>query len=340
MYDFPDDPVVEGLTVLLVGGAVRDLLLKRPFHERDWVVVGASPEAMLARGFQRVGKDFPVFLHPVTHEEYALARTERKTAAGHQGFEFHATPEVTLEQDLSRRDFTINAMAIDRDGQLHDPYQGHQALMDRVLRPVSAAFLEDPLRLIRAARFMAQLPGFRAAPELIDVIAQMRPELKHLSVERLWKEATKAFTGDARVFFQTLNEWQLDQALALPAFWLPTAASDGTMDGQLASWNAAAPEPLAWPSAWRAPNATLDLMADARAWARTPELRPALMLRTGVIKNTPRWQRLAGWIDDPALAPKIARARTISAADFADRHQGPALGQALNSAWLSALAGE
>ena len=340
VYDFPDDPVVRGLNVLLVGGAVRDLLLKRPIHERDWVVLGASPEVMLDRGFQPVGKDFPVFLHPTTHEEYALARTERKTAAGHQGFAFYAAPDVTLEDDLSRRDFTINAMAIDSHGALHDPYDGQTAIAQRQLVPVSAAFDEDPLRVIRAARFIAQLPGFSASQALLDRLPAMRDELPTLSVERLWKEASKAFAGDARRFFECLNAWALFDAFGLPAFWHPAHATEGTRDQQLATWNALAPAPLQWPAAWRAPKTILELMADARDWQIEPEQRPSVMLRAGAIKNTPRWQRLYQWIDDDRLAPRLAAARAIKASDFANEHQGPALGQALNTAWLRTLAGE
>ena len=144
----------------LVGGAVRDQLLGLPVRERDWVVVGETPEAMLARGFKPVGKDFPVFLHPGTREEYALARTERKTAPGYHGFSVHAAPDVTLEDDLRRRDLTLNAMAMDAEGRLIDPYGGRQDLGARRLRHVSPAFAEDPVRILRAARFLRdRAPG-------------------------------------------------------------------------------------------------------------------------------------------------------------------------------------
>lgn len=153
------------MEIYLVGGAVRDELLERPVRERDWVVVGATPDELLARGFRSVGKDFPVFLHPDTHEEYALARTERKTAPGYHGFSFHAAPEVTLEADLQRRDLTINAMARDPDGRLIDPYHGARDLEARWLRHVSPAFAEDPVRILRVARFSARYAplGFRIA---------------------------------------------------------------------------------------------------------------------------------------------------------------------------------
>ena len=148
----------------VVGGAVRDELLGRPASDRDWVVVGATPEALIAAGYRAVGRDFPVFLHPQTNEEVALARTERKSAPGYHGFQFHAAPEVTLEQDLQRRDLTINAMARSADGRLIDPYGGERDLRAGVLRHVSEAFAEDPVRLLRLARFAARFETFTVAP--------------------------------------------------------------------------------------------------------------------------------------------------------------------------------
>ena len=155
------------MRVYLVGGAVRDHLLGHPYHEKDYVVVGATPEQLLAQGYQPVGKDFPVFLHPQTKEEYALARTERKSGQGYHGFEFYTDTSVTLEEDLIRRDLTINAMAMDEDGKVYDPYKGQQDLTDRILRHVSNAFVEDPLRVLRIARFAARYKalGFTVAPE-------------------------------------------------------------------------------------------------------------------------------------------------------------------------------
>ncbi|RDE19872.1 multifunctional CCA tRNA nucleotidyl transferase/2'3'-cyclic phosphodiesterase/2'nucleotidase/phosphatase [Motiliproteus coralliicola] len=180
----------------LVGGAVRDRLLGIEVYDRDWVVVGASAEQMLADGFVPVGKDFPVFLHPQTHEEYALARTERKTGHGYGGFQFHAAPDVTLEQDLLRRDLTINAMAEDQQGRLIDPYGGQQDLAQRCLRHVSAAFAEDPLRVLRTARFQARFHrlGFHIATETLKLMAQLstQEELQALSSERVWKETERA----------------------------------------------------------------------------------------------------------------------------------------------------
>jgi tRNA nucleotidyltransferase (CCA-adding enzyme) len=180
----------------LVGGAVRDRLLGRPPGDKDWVVVGATPERMVREGFLPVGKDFPVFLHPVTKEEHALARTERKTAPGYKGFVFHADETVTLDEDLARRDFTINAIAQDGDGQLVDPFGGTRDIEARVLRHVSPAFSEDPVRILRAARFLARFAplGFTVAPETLALMREMvaAGEVDHLVPERVWQELKKA----------------------------------------------------------------------------------------------------------------------------------------------------
>ena len=194
----------------LVGGAVRDSLLDRPVHERDWVVVGSDPETMLANGFRPVGKDFPVFLHPQTQEEYALARTERKSGRGYHGFAFHAAADVTLEEDLQRRDFTVNAIARDDDGTLIDPYGGADDLKARVLRHVSPAFVEDPLRVLRAARFMAELApwSFHVADETLAVMRSITDsgELDTLAAERLWQETRRALLSPApQRYFETLR---------------------------------------------------------------------------------------------------------------------------------------
>jgi tRNA nucleotidyltransferase (CCA-adding enzyme) len=176
-----------------VGGAVRDRLLGRPVQDHDWVVVGATAAEMLALGYRPVGKEFPVFLHPETHEEYALARTERKTAPGYKGFVFHAAPEVTLEEDLARRDLTINAIAEDADGGLIDPHDGQRDLAAGVLRHVSPAFVEDPLRILRVARFAARY-AFAVAPETMALMAEIvaADELAALTPERVWQELERA----------------------------------------------------------------------------------------------------------------------------------------------------
>lgn len=195
----------------LVGGAVRDQLLGVPYHEHDWVVVGATPEQLLQAGFRPVGQDFPVFLHPTTSEEYALARTERKSGHGYGGFTFHATPDVTLEADLERRDLTINAMAMDAQGQIIDPYGGQQDLHERLLRHVSPAFAEDPLRVLRVARFAARYAplGFRIAPETLALMRQLAHsgELQALTAERIWKEYSRALMESRPdVFIQVLYD--------------------------------------------------------------------------------------------------------------------------------------
>lgn len=188
----------------IVGGAVRDELLGFAIKDKDYVVVGSTPEAMLAAGFKPVGKDFPVFLHPKTHDEYALARTERKTAKGYKGFIVHASPDVTLEQDLARRDLTINAMAKAEDGRLIDPFNGMADIQSKTLRHVSEAFSEDPVRILRIARFAARLADFHVAPETMTLMCQMvqAGEVDALVAERVWQELAKGLmeTRPSRMF--------------------------------------------------------------------------------------------------------------------------------------------
>lgn len=181
------------MEIYIVGGAVRDGLLGLPVQDRDYVVVGATPDDMIAGGFTPVGKDFPVFLHPSTHEEYALARTERKTAPGYQGFVFHTAPDVTLEQDLVRRDLTINAIAQAEDGTLVDPFDGQKDLQARIFRHVSSAFAEDPVRILRVARFAARFSEFVVAPETNALMRQMADagEVDALVAERVWQELSR-----------------------------------------------------------------------------------------------------------------------------------------------------
>ncbi|MEJ2297814.1 MAG: multifunctional CCA addition/repair protein [Woeseiaceae bacterium] len=197
--------------VYLVGGAVRDAELGIPHRERDWCVVGATPGELEHLGYRRVGRDFPVFLHPETNEEYALARTERKTAPGYHGFDFDCSPDVTIEEDLRRRDLTINAMARDEDGQLIDPWGGRADIRNRVLRHVSDAFAEDPVRILRVARFAARFAdlGFGIAPETMQLMQRMVEdgEVDALVPDRVWKETELALAGNnARVFFEVLRE--------------------------------------------------------------------------------------------------------------------------------------
>ena len=213
------------MKIYAVGGAIRDALMGLPVHDIDYVVVGSSVEEMIAQGYRPVGKDFPVFLHPETQAEYALARTERKTGKGYKGFMFYADPTVTLEQDLERRDLTINAMAqeVGTDGKwvgpILDPYNGQQDLAARVFRHVSDAFSEDPLRLLRIARFAARFPEFTVAPETmaaLQAIVQSN-ELSALSAERIWQELARGFTADKPMrMFQVLLDADAAKVL-LPA---------------------------------------------------------------------------------------------------------------------------
>ena len=218
------------MKTFLVGGAVRDALLNLPVKDKDWVVVGATPEMMLAKGFQQVGRDFPVFLHPDSREEYALARTERKSGNGYTGFVTWSAPDVTLEQDLQRRDLTINAIARSTSGELIDPCQGQNDIRARLLRHVSAAFVEDPLRVLRVARFAARFAhlNFRVADETQALMRDMTQggELAHLTPERVWKETEKALeTRNPQVYFQVLRDCgalkvlfpELDNLYGVPA---------------------------------------------------------------------------------------------------------------------------
>ncbi len=199
------------MQIYLVGGAVRDALLNIDIKDRDWVVVGATPDELLTRGYEQVGADFPVFLHPQTREEHALARTERKSGNGYQGFDCRFSPDITLEEDLLRRDLTINAMAQSDDGQIIDPYGGQQDLEQRVLRHVSPAFSEDPLRVLRVARFAARFAplGFTIATETMQLMQQMvnDGELDHLVAERVWTETRRALGEKTpHVYFQVLRD--------------------------------------------------------------------------------------------------------------------------------------
>lgn len=218
------------MKTFLVGGAVRDALLRLPVKDRDWVVVGATPDAMLQQGFQQVGRDFPVFLHPQSREEHALARTERKSGKGYTGFVTQFAPDVTLEQDLQRRDLTINAIAQASDGTLIDPWQGQRDLASRTLRHVSPAFNEDPLRVLRVARFAARFAhlNFRVAEETMALMRAMSAsgELAHLTAERVWKETENALlTRNPHVYFQVLRDCgalqvlfpELDRLYGIPA---------------------------------------------------------------------------------------------------------------------------
>lgn len=211
--------LTDPLNIFLVGGAVRDKLLNRKVKDKDFLVIGSTVEKMLSLGFEQVGKDFPVFLHPQTKEEYALARTERKQGQGYTGFTCYAAADVTLEEDLQRRDLTVNAMAMNKQGEIFDPYNGQHDLKNRVLRHVSDAFIEDPLRVLRVARFAARYHsyGFTIAKETLSLMQKISEsgELSTLSAERLWQEMQLSLAEDnPEVFFQVLH-----QCLALKSIW-------------------------------------------------------------------------------------------------------------------------
>ncbi|MGS2742805.1 polynucleotide adenylyltransferase [Halomonas sp. LS-001] len=230
MNGFNTDKRLAGLEVYRVGGAVRDTLLGWPVYDNDWVVVGATPQDMQRRGFKPVGRDFPVFLHPDTAEEYALARTERKSGHGYAGFAVHASPDVTLEEDLGRRDLTVNAMAQAPDGAIIDPYHGQQDLHAGLLRHVSAAFSEDPLRVLRTARFLARYAGrgFQIAEPTLALMATVSQsgELTHLAAERVWVESEKALGEPSpAAYFQAL------QACGALAVWWPELDGDHLAQG-------------------------------------------------------------------------------------------------------------
>ena len=287
----------------VVGGAVRDELLGLSVADRDWVVVGATPEDMARQGFRPVGKDFPVFLHPTTHEEYALARTERKSGRGYKGFTVYAAPDVTLEDDLARRDLTINAMAKDEAGRLIDPFGGEKDLREGVLRHVSAAFEEDPVRILRVARFVARF-GFRIAPETEALMRRMVElgEADHLVAERVWQEFSKGLMEKhpARML-------EVLERCGLSARVMPEIKNDRTALERAAEANASSPvrfAVLTWEleagqidalaQRLRAPNEERDLAATAARCrplleAKTPEALLALLKRGDAIRRRERF---------------------------------------------------
>jgi tRNA nucleotidyltransferase (CCA-adding enzyme) len=296
------------MKVYLVGGAVRDELLGRPVAERDWVVVGATPQQMLDLGYRQVGRDFPVFLHPDTGEEHALARTERKTGPGYRGFELSFSPDVTLEDDLKRRDLTINAMARDTDGALIDPYGGRADLESRKLRHVSDAFDEDPVRILRVARFLARFEplGFSVAPE---TAARMRAmvaagEADALVPERIWQETARALAEPA------------------PAAWLKALRDCGALKRVLPELDAlyGVPQPEKWhPEIDTGLHVELVLQA-AAALTSEPRVRFAALMHDLGKGRTPRsqWPRHIGHEESGArLAAEVA-ARLRVPADYRD----------------------
>ncbi|WP_030073807.1 polynucleotide adenylyltransferase [Halomonas alkaliantarctica] len=278
---FQVDAKTKGLDVYRVGGAVRDALLGWPVVDNDWVVVGATPDVMQQRGFKPVGRDFPVFLHPDTAEEYALARTERKSGHGYGGFEVHASPDVTLEEDLSRRDLTINAIAQRFDGELTDPFNGQRDIEQRLLRHVSPAFSEDPLRVLRTARFLARYAhlGFTIAPETLALMREVSRsgELIHLAAERVWVETEKALgepTPDC--YFIALNDCE-----ALVAWW-PELADEVVLKSALEAMALDAAEQVAIDSSLPLAHWRYALMVSVLSDSQRDELAVRLRLPNAV----------------------------------------------------------
>ncbi|NRB57890.1 MAG: polynucleotide adenylyltransferase [Salinicola sp.] len=339
------------MEVYLVGGAVRDARLGWPVGDRDWVVVGATPEAMRLRGFKSVGRDFPVFLHPDTHEEYALARTERKQGHGYTGFEVHASPDVTLEADLARRDFTINAMAETPDGELVDPYGGAADLAARRLRHVSAAFVEDPLRVLRAARFLARYRklGFTIVAETMALMRQLTEsgEMQYLVAARGWTETHKALmpplaTPSLPEVLARLEPVPDESASHSVALWRWARLGEHLEDDEQARLN----------DAVKAPNAFRDAMRLAalsrRLRLRIDDLRPgdaedragAIMAWLDGIDAWRRPERVTPLLaliahddgelaDDLALAWRLA-SQILPKALLDEGFRGPALGKELS----------
>jgi tRNA nucleotidyltransferase (CCA-adding enzyme) len=314
--------------VYLVGGAVRDELLGLPVRERDYVVVGATPEEMVAQGFKPVGKDFPVFLHPRTHEEYALARTERKSGRGYKGFKVFASPEVTLEEDLKRRDLTINAMARTDDGTLIDPFGGKRDIEARMLRHVSEAFAEDPVRILRVARFAARF-GFAVAPATLELMKGMvaSGEADHLVSERVWQEFSKGLSEEhAEKMFDVLAACSLQRKLLPEIKQLPKRFSGSTpVRFALLAWPLAESQVKALCERLRVPGDMRELALAASknrptlraAGAASPEVLLGLLKSADAFRRPERFAELleAARLADPAVdSARIERALQAAAA--------------------------
>ena len=342
------------MKVYVVGGAVRDELLGLPVQDRDHVVVGATPEEMVRAGFKPVGKDFPVFLHPRTHEEYALARTERKSGRGYKGFTVYAAPEVTLEDDLRRRDLTINAMAKDEQGHIVDPFGGRQDLENRVLRHVSEAFAEDPVRILRVARFAARF-GFAVAPETLALMQRMvaSGETDYLVPERVWQEFSKGLMEKApEAMFQVLD------ACGLRARLFPEIQSFSNLEGSLPQRFAR----LAWPlkegqvkalcERLRVPNEVRELAllaARSRVALRasrlaTPQALLELLKRADAFRRPERFRELLEVaardrpvVDTVRLERAFASAAKINAGEIAAQSPPGKIAEAIDAARLAAI---
>jgi tRNA nucleotidyltransferase (CCA-adding enzyme) len=338
----------------VVGGAVRDELLGLPVRDRDHVVVGATPEEMVHLGYKPVGKDFPVFLHPQSHEEYALARTERKSGRGYKGFTVHAAPDVTLEDDLRRRDLTINAMARDEQGTLIDPFRGEEDLKKGVLRHVSEAFAEDPVRILRVARFAARF-GFSVAPETLALMGRMveSGETDYLVPERVWQEFSKGLMEKApERLFEVL------EACGLRARLLPEISSPEKLHGSLPVRFAT----LAWPlkesevqalcERLRVPNEVRELallacrnrVALRASRLATPQALLELLKRADAFRRPERFRELLEVaarerpvVDTTRLERALAAASAIDAGEVAKKAAAGKIAEAIDAARVEAI---
>lgn len=356
------DPAIKGLDVYIVGGAVRDALLNRPAGDHDWVVVASSPEAMVKRGFIPVGGDFPVFLHPVTKEEYALARTERKSGRGYRGFTFHTGPDVTLDDDLGRRDLTINAIAQAPDGRLIDPLGGQADLRARVLRHVGQAFTEDPVRLLRLARFAARFPDFSIADETMTLARELVEggEVDALVPERVWQEVAKGLmTDQPGRMFQVLSDTGA-LSRVLPHLMITSATAtelacaarrDLTLASRFALLCRHSAEPHRIGQHIRAPS---DCQDYARLLpvvltgldAESAEATLDVLMRCDVLRRPQRFQELLSAaacvvpVDQVAWQQRISAIQSVDAAAIASQHPGQSeqIKEALRAARVNALA--
>ena len=342
------------MRVYVVGGAVRDELLGLPVQDRDYVVVGATPEEMVRAGFKPVGKDFPVFLHPQTHEEYALARTERKSGRGYKGFTVHAAPDVTLEEDLRRRDLTINAMAKDEAGQLIDPFGGKRDLEKKILRHVSEAFAEDPVRILRVARFAARF-GFSLAPETLALMQRMvaSGETDYLVPERVWQEFAKGLMEQ-----QPERMFEVLEACGLRARLLPEIPSWGKFEGTLAqrfarlAWPLKEPEVEALCERLRVPNEVreLALLASRNRVAlrasrlAMPQALLELLKRSDAFRRPERFRDLlevasrdVPVVDTTRLERAFAAASSVNAGEVAAKAEPGKIPAAIDAARVAAI---
>jgi tRNA nucleotidyltransferase (CCA-adding enzyme) len=339
--------------IYTVGGAVRDELLGLPVKERDYVVVGATAEEMVKQGFKPVGKDFPVFLHPQTHEEYALARTERKSGRGYKGFTVYAAPEVTLEEDLKRRDLTINAMAKGDDGALIDPFGGANDLASKVLRHVSEAFAEDPVRILRVARFAARF-GFAVHPHTMALMQRMvkEGEADYLVPERVWQELAKGLTEPhAPLMFEVLQQSGLLQRLFPEVKAIPKKFA-GSVAARFAllTWPLEEAQVNALCERLRAPNEVRELALAAcrskkKLASSTPEGLLDLLKSVDAFRRPERFAELleVAWRADPQVdTARIERAlhaaASVDAGEIAKRATGADIARLIDQARVKAIA--